>query len=134
MWTKIIGTLLGKGADWATAREARKAQVEALKHEREIEKIRGKIEYEKALTKRASESEGRDHEWELESIRNSGWKDEWVLVVMTIPLVLVFIPFTQQTVLDGFNTLDKTPDWYRFLVTIIYAATFGIRLWRRKFG
>jgi hypothetical protein len=106
MWATLLGKLLGKGADWATAREVRKTQIEALKHEREIEKIKGKIEYEKALTKRASESEGRDHEWELESIRNSGWKDEWVLVVMTIPLVLVFIPFTQQVVLEGFQTLE----------------------------
>lgn len=132
MWDKILGAILGKGADWAIAREARKAEIEKLNHERELEKIRGKIEYEKALTRRASESEGRDHEWELESIRNAGWKDEWVLVVLTIPLVLVFIPFTQDTVLNGFETLAQTPDWYRYLVMIIYAATFGIRIWRRN--
>ena len=103
-----------------------------LKHERELEKLRGKIEYEKAKTVRASESEGRDHEWEQMSIQNSGWKDEWVLIILSIPLIFVFIPQTQQTVLQGFQALEQTPDWFRWLVVMIYCATYGIRFWRRR--
>jgi hypothetical protein len=97
----------------------------------ELEVLRGKRAYEEAKSRRASESEGRDHEWEIESIRNSGWKDELVIIVLTIPLVLVFTPLA-PTVLEGFDVLSTTPDWYRWLVMTIYAATFGIRVWRRK--
>ena len=129
IWESIVGSLLGKVAPKVADYYIQKSE---LKHQRELEKIKGKIEYEKAKTERASESEGRDHEWELESIRNSGWKDEWVLVLLSIPLVLVFVPVTQETVLQGFQTLDKTPDWYRWLTITIFAAVYGIRIWRRK--
>lgn len=125
----IIGGLL-KGAAPKVADYF--IQKDALKHERELEKLRGKIAYEKAKTDRASESEGRDHEWELESIRNSGWKDEWVLILLSIPLVGSFIPQVQPFIIDGFEALAMTPDWYRWLTTMILAAVYGIRIWRRK--
>ena len=129
MWTSIVGTLLGKVAPKVADYYMKKQE---LKQEVELELLRGKAEYERMKTKRASESEGRDHEWELESIRNSGWKDEWVLILLSIPLVLVFIPYTQGAVMEGFATLAQTPDWYRWLVMLIFTAIYGIRLWRRK--
>ncbi len=129
MWATIVAKLLGnaapKVADYYIAKQN-------LKHERELAKIRGKIAYEEAKTKRAEASEGRDHEWELESIRNSGWKDEWVLVLLSIPLVLVFIPPAQPYVMEGFATLAETPEWYRWLVMLIFTAIYGIRIWRRQ--
>jgi hypothetical protein len=129
MWEKLIGGLFGTTLEKYIDYKKRKRE---LIHERELEKIKGKIEYEKALTKRASESEGRDHEWELESIRNSGWKDEFVLIVLSLGMVGVFVPPLQPYVLSGFDALAQTPDWYRWLILTIYAATFGIRIWRRK--
>jgi hypothetical protein len=83
-------------------------------------------------TQRAENSEGRDHEWEIESLRNSGWKDEWVLILISIPMVGSFIPSTVQYVVDGFEALSQTPDWYRWLILIIFSAVYGIRVWRRK--
>lgn len=129
MWETIVGKLLG-GFGEEVAGYYRDRQ--RLKHERELEKLRGKIAYEKAKSERAERSEGRDHEWEQLSIQNSGWKDEWVLVILSIPLVLVFVPFTQDTILQGFAALETTPEWFRWLIMLIYTAVFGIRLWRRK--
>jgi hypothetical protein len=129
MWETIVGKLLG-GFGEEVAGYYRDKQ--RLKHERELEQLRGKIAYEKAKSERAERSEGRDHEWEQLSIQNSGWKDEWVLVILSIPLVLVFIPFTQDTILQGFAALETTPEWFRWLIMLIYTAVFGIRLWRRK--
>ena len=129
MWSSIVGALLGKVAPKVADYYMQKQQ---LKQEVELEVLRGKAAYELAKTKRASESEGRDHEWEIESIRNSGWKDELVIIVLTIPMVLVFIPTLSPFVLEGFKVLAITPDWYRWLIVMIYAATFGIRVWRRK--
>lgn len=73
-----------------------------------------------------------DMQWELEQIRNSGLKDEWVLGLLSIPLVLVFIPKTAPYVLQGFQILEQTPEWYRWLVMLIFTAVYGIRLWRRQ--
>jgi len=125
-FSKILGTALPEAV--IKYYEAKRR----LKQEVKLEKLRGKVEYEKMKSKRASESEGRDHEWELQSIRNSGWKDEWVLILLSIPLILVFIPYTQDSVMQGFATLETTPDWYRWLILSIFSAIFGIRVWRRK--
>lgn len=129
MWTKLIASLTGQTVESVLNYKSEKRR---LKAEIQLEKLRGKAEYERAKSKRATESEGRDHEWETMSIQNSGWKDEWVLVLLSIPLVLVFIPATQPTVLTGFEALAQTPEWYRWLVMMIFAAIYGIRIWRRK--
>ena len=128
MWAKIIATLTGQTVEavlqYQTAKRTLKANIE-------LEKLKGKAEYERAKTQRASESEGRDAEWEAMSIQNSGWKDEWVLIILSIPMILVFVPWTQPTVMAGFEALAGTPLWYRVLIATIYLATFGIRMWRR---
>ena len=128
MWAKIIATLTGQtvGAVLEYKQAKRKAKTDI-----ELERLRGKHAWEQAKTQRAENSEGRDHEWETASIANSGWKDEFVLLVLSIPMVLVFIPYTQPFIAVGFEKLATTPDWYRWLVVMIYAATFGIRVWRR---
>lgn len=129
MFGTILSALLSKAipsaADFFIKREQ-------LKQERELKKLEGKIKFEEAKTQRFSESLTADNVWELESIKNSGWKDEWVLVLLSIPLILVFIPQTQPYALAGFETLNQTPSWYRWLVVLIFAAIYGIRVWRRK--
>lgn len=129
MWSAIVGTLLKAVAPKVAEYYIQK---QALKQEVQLEILRGKAEYERAKTKRASESEGRDHEWEIESLRNSGWKDEWVLILLSIPMVLAFIPPTVEYVVAGFEALSQTPEWYRWLIVMIFAAVYGIRVWRRK--
>ena len=123
--TKLIGTLPAEVVGYYK-------QKKQLEQEVELEKLRGKAEYERTKTQRASESEGRDHEWEIESIKNSGWKDEWVLILLSIPLIMVFVPQAQVYVLDGFLTLEQTPQWYQWLILAVFTAIYGIRLWRRK--
>ena len=131
LWDTIISKLVGTLPETVVGYYTKKKELE---QEVTLEKLRGKAEYERAKTARASESEGRDADWELESIRNSGWKDEWVLILLSIPLILVFFPYPwgAPAVLEGFAVLETTPDWYRWLVMMIYAAVFGIRVWRRK--
>jgi hypothetical protein len=121
----LLGKVAPKVADYYI-------QKEQLKYQIKLETLKGKIAYEKAKTARASESEGRDHEWELESIRNSGYKDEWVLFLLSIPMVMSFIPATVQYVTSGFEALEGTPPWYRFMITSIFLGIYGIRTWRRK--
>lgn len=128
IWDALIEATLGKLAPAVVGHYSKKVE---LKAQVEIAKLNGKIAYEMAKVQRSENSEGRDHEWELESIRNSGWKDEWVLIILSIPMILVFIPWTQPYILEGFATLDTTPLWYRTTVMTIYLATFGLRLWRR---
>lgn len=129
MWSSIVTALLGKVAPKVADYYIKKQELEA---EIELEKARGQLAWEQALTKRASESEGRDHEWEMLRIKNAGWKDEFVLLIISPPLVMSFIPQTQEHVLRGFQVLEQTPIWYQSMVLVIFFAIYGIRKWRRK--
>lgn len=66
------------------------------------------------------------------------WKDEYLLVLLSIPAIMCFIPdFTFAGVLyspvnavhSGFEVLKTMPAWYQWAFTGIIAATFGLRTW-----
>lgn len=126
---EFLGSLLGavpaKIADYFNekqkidgAERIRRMELEDALHQRRIELIR--------------EGLHADANWEVEQIRNSGWKDEYVLGLLSIPLVLCFIPATAPWVLAGFAVLATTPGWYQFLIVSVFAAIYGIRVWRRQ--
>lgn len=102
------------------------------KNRLELAKLESEIRAEQAWADWRTKNIDADAAWEQASIQNSGWKDEFVLVVLSIPLVLVFVPVTAPAVLRGFEVLETTPEWYRWLAVMIYAATYGIRVWRRS--
>ena len=93
----------------------------------EIEEMRHKKQLEMVIR-----GQEMDNSWELEQIKNSGWKDEFVLLLLSIPLILSFIPGTVGYVEAGFEALSKTPQWYQWLILAVFAAIYGIRIWRRK--
>ena len=128
MWAKIIATLTGQTVE---AVLEYKATTRQLKADIKMEELRGKAAYQAAKTQRAADSEGHDADWEMASLKNSGWKDEWVLIVLSIPMIAVFVPYLTPHILAGFEALATTPLWYRSTVMAIYLATFGIRLYRR---
>lgn len=79
-----------------------------------------------------------DANWEMEFANQarSSLKDEYVLAVVSIPAVLCFIKTAAfdgpAIVTAGFVALAATPVFYQVLFCSIFAATFGIRWWRRK--
>lgn len=81
-----------------------------------------------------SEGLAADAAWELESLRahSSGWKDEFVLLVLSSPLILCFFPSTAPAVLEGFRILDQTPGYFKLLVVAVFGAIYGLRMWRRQ--
>ena|SRR3990167_1069148 len=130
--SKILGGIVGPGTgEQVVGYFKRRAE---LKQELALAKIQGEIKAEQAWAEWRTTNINADAAWEQASISNSGWKDEFVLLVLSIPLVLVFVPPLAQYVLQGFQILDTTPEWYRWLLVMIYAATYGIRIWRRKIG
>ena len=67
--------------------------------------------------------------WEDIQAKNSGasWTDEWLTVLFSIPLIMCFIPDLVPYVELGFTALEKMPEWYRYYLGVIVAATFGVR-------
>ena len=55
------------------------------------------------------------------------WKDEFALVVLLLPAILVFIPGMREYVKEGFEVLATLPNWYQYLLYIAISASFGIK-------
>ena len=68
-------------------------------------------------------------EWEktMASASGDSWKDEYLVLVLTIPAILVFIPGMEDIVQRGFHVLDSLPDWYQNALMIAISASFGIK-------
>ena len=57
----------------------------------------------------------------------SSWKDEWFVIVLSIPLILAFVPGAEGWVDRGYEQLSKAPDWYFYSLGIAISASFGVR-------
>jgi hypothetical protein len=63
---------------------------------------------------------------------NSSWKDEYLTILVSIPLVLAFIGY-EDVVLRGFVALEAMPDFYKTAVGVVFAASFGIKTMTKMF-
>ena len=87
------------------------------------------------IMKSAATSEA---EWErlmAEGTQNS-WKDEYLVLLFSIPLILSFLPFewAKQAVTDGFAALEQMPQWYSYTLGVIVASSFAVRSATKFFG
>jgi hypothetical protein len=110
--------------------------------------VQGKMEQKAAETKaKVAKAEAQaqimlsqatsEADWEkvmAEGSRDS-WKDEWLTILFSVPLVLAFCgEWGRDVVMDGFSALDAMPDYYRYTLGAIVSASFGIRGATKFFG
>jgi len=109
--------------------------------------LEGSVEEKKAKTAmRVAEAEAKakvmieaaTHEsgWErimAEASKNS-WKDEYLTIIFSIPLIMAFIPGMEEIVKSGFSQLEAMPEWYQLSLGAVVAASFGIRGATKFFG
>lgn len=112
----IVGDLAGS---WLKGKaEEKKAQASA--------KI-AKAEAEAEIMKVAATSEAN---WEKIMAQGSvnSWKDEWLVILFSIPLILSFCgEWGRDIVADGFAALDTMPQWYQYSLGVIVSASFAVR-------
>lgn len=92
-----------------------------------------KIEAETSLMEKQIAGE---IEWDVEAVKGSkeSWKDEYLTILFSIPLLLCFLPWTVEYVERGFAALALTPDWYKYTLGVIVSASFGIKGATKVFG
>lgn len=75
-------------------------------------------------------------DWDIAAQKNAdgSWKDEYLTILFSIPLLLCFLPFTVDYVERGFEALALTPDWYKYTLGVIVSASFGIKGATKMFG
>jgi len=107
----LLGGVVKLGATWLEGRN---------------NKIAAKAEAEASVMKTAAQSQA---DWERIMAMNSGssWKDEWLTLLFSIPMILCFFPQTVDYVHAGFSALEEMPSWYQYTLSVIVAASFGVR-------
>lgn len=122
----IIGPLTELAGGWLKGKADAQAAAANLKL---VE-----AEAKATIMKSAATSEA---EWEkiMAQGSQSSWKDEWLTILFSVPLVLCFTgEWGRQTVSDGFAALESMPEWYQYTLGVIVAASFGVRSATKFFG
>jgi hypothetical protein len=125
MLNLLIGPIADLAGTWLNGKvEEKKAQAKTRVAKAEAEAI--------VMQKKAT----GEIDWDLEMAKgsSSSWKDEWLTILFSIPLILAFIPGMEEIVANGFAQLNKMPEWYQYSLGVIVAASFGVRSATKFFG
>ncbi len=117
--TNIVGGLVqGKMEQKAAESKAKVAKAEA-QAQIMLSQATSEADWEKIMAEGSQES----------------WKDEWLTILFSVPLVLAFCgEWGRDIVADGFSALNAMPDYYRYTLGAIVSASFGIRGATKFFG
>ena len=122
----LIGPIASLAGTWLNGKVEQKAAQNKVKV--------AKAEAEAQIMLSAATSEA---EWDriMAKASANSWKDEWLTILFSIPLVLVFLGDTgRDIVANGFSALETMPDWYQYTFGVIVAASFGVRSATKFFG
>ena len=125
MFNLLIGPIADLAGTWLNGK------VEKSKAETGAKVARAKAEATIMERKATGELD-----WDLEMAKGSSnsWKDEWLTVLFSLPLILAFIPGMEEIVSNGFKQLQEMPEWYQYSLGVIVAASFGVRSATKFFG
>ena len=126
MWTALLGPVADLAGTWLNGKvEEKKAQSATKVAKAQAEAV--------VMQKKAT----GEIDWDLKmaDASASSWKDEWLVIIFSVPLVLSFCgEWGRDVVDDGFAALVTMPDWYQYTLGVIVAASFGVRSATKFFG
>ena len=116
---------------WGLATTVLKGVVDVVKTKTETKKLLAQAE--QTHIKKMAEGE---LEYAIQAQKSMGdsWRDEWFTVLLSIPLIIVFIsifadkPEWIAKLKEGFMTLDELPDWYIWALMAAIASSFGLKV------
>ena len=97
--------------------------------------LKGKADEKKAIQQRKINAIQNDADWEskmADATKNS-WKDEFFSIILSLPLIAVAysVAVDDVTIIarvnEGFEALNKLPEWYQYLLFIAVSASFGLK-------
>ena len=117
----IFTSIAAMAGDWLKGRRERSQ----VKLEGDLALSKAKVD---ATIDRMREQQTADIAWENLSITNSSWRDEWFTILLSIPMIMCFVPGGAQYVREGFDALNQsTPDWYQMAFLVAVASSFGFK-------
>ena len=118
MLTALIGPIANLAGSWM------ESKVEKVKADGQA-----KVAQAKAKAVVAEKVAAGEVAWEksMADATDGSWKDEFALIVLLLPAILVFIPSMTEYVRSGFEVLNTLPDWYQYRLFIAVSSSFGIK-------
>ncbi len=95
-----------------------------------VEETKAKGELKVAVEKRKTKMATGEIDWDqtMAEASKDSWKDEWLVLLFSVPLILAFCgDWGRAVVQSGFEALETAPEWYRYTLGIIVSASFGFR-------
>lgn len=123
----MIGMLLGPIAEVAKTWVSGKVAVSKANADAKLETTKAKAEVMKKVA--AGEL---DWNQAMAEASASSWKDEWLTILVSIPLILAFTG-NEDVVMRGFAALETMPDFYKTAVGVVFAASFGVQQLTKMF-
>ena len=112
-----------------------------FKDKNEIKKVQ--VEADKLLIMAEAESKAKrleresEQDYDLDKIAmiamDKSWKDEFLLILFSIPIAMCFFPEYRQYVEDGFKTLNIIPEWFMYIYVAMIVVIYGLRGLLRMF-
>ena len=99
--------------------------------------IEGKTAVKKAEAETKMKIATGEIDWDIAAMKatENSWKDEWITLLFSIPLILAFCgDWGNQIVQAGFTALEIMPDWYQYSLGGIVSASIGMRGVSKYFG
>ena len=90
----------------------------------------GKVQVQKVKAEIQKKQLTGEIDWDLEAIKatQNSWKDEYLTLIISIPLILCFCgEWGREAAHNGFLALQQAPDFYKYTLGCVVAASFGIR-------
>ena len=97
----------------------------------------GKVAVQKANAEIKVRQATGEIDWDIEAIKatQNSWKDEWITLLFSIPLILAFCgDWGNEIVQRGFLALEVMPAWYQYSLGGIVSASIGMRSVSKFFG
>lgn len=107
MWNLLIGPVVELASGWLKGRK----EIQQATIQKEVQVLQNEANWD-AVQAEASKS---------------SWKDEWLTILVSIPMIMAFIPGMKDEVMSGFDVLASCPEWYQYLIGVVFAASFGIK-------
>jgi hypothetical protein len=126
MLQSLIGPLTELAGGWLKGKADRQAAESKLK-----------LTEAEAKAKILVSKETSIQDWEKIMAQGSqtSWKDEWLTLLFSIPLILAFCgAWGRGVVADGFTALEQMPSYYQYTLGVIVSASFAVRSATKFFG
>ena len=142
---QAIAGLITSGITAFTERSKQKANLKSMELSGEYRLKQAQID---SQVRRVEAGDNSAISLDQLSFQHRGWKDEYLLLFTTAPvLILFFAPLVDlillsdsyqagalsAAVIAGFTALNQTPDWYLVALGLVFVDTLGFRRLLRGF-